>query len=85
VVVDAVLVAPDAGVTDDLLRLHLVAHVALHVGAPLEKPRPRVPARPPGNQGHHRRPSVDAARENYKKKKNYEKDLSPKINFEGRQ
>ena len=59
------LIAADAGIADNLLSLDLVAHVALHVGAALQKARSRVAVGPPRNQRHVYRTSIDAEHREY--------------------
>ena len=54
------LITADAAVADNLLRFHLVGHIALKIGAPLEEPRAGVAVGPPGNQRHVHGPTVDA-------------------------
>ena len=56
------LITADAAVADNLLRFHLVGHIALKIGAPLEEPRAGVAVGPPGNQRHVHGPTVDADR-----------------------
>jgi hypothetical protein len=54
------LIASNARVADNLLSLDLVADMALHVGAALQKARSRVAVGPPRNQRHVYRTSIDA-------------------------